>query len=296
MTELNPLLVLPTEAKVNIGYLRTKKASGVPITMLTAYDYPTASVIDESGIDAMLVGDSLAMVVLGHENTLAISMDRMIYHCQAVSRGTKRSFLIGDMPFLSYQVSVKEAIINAGRFIKEGGMDAVKLEGGRERIETIRGIVVSGIPVMGHIGLMPQSIHQQGGYGPQGRDAVSGKRLVDDAAFLEEAGCFGIVLESIPAKLAGYITRKLSIPTIGIGAGNECDGQILVTHDLLGLFDKFTPKFVKRYANLNIEMKIAFQNYISEVKNRGFPCKEHTIEMSRVEWEKFLNAHNEDNS
>jgi 3-methyl-2-oxobutanoate hydroxymethyltransferase len=215
-------------------------------------------------------------------------MDEMIHHCRAVARGAKTSLLVGDMPFMSYQVSIEEAVRNAGRFLQEGGMDAVKLEGGRERADAIRAIVGAGIPVMGHLGLTPQSVNQLGGFRAQGKTAITAKRLVEDALILEEAGCFSIVLEAVPARLAELISKKLSIPTIGIGAGNGCDGQVLVTHDLLGLFDRFTPKFVKQYANFHSEMQKAFADYIEDVETKRFPAPEHTVEMKDEEWEELL--------
>ncbi|MGC8855854.1 MAG: 3-methyl-2-oxobutanoate hydroxymethyltransferase, partial [Anaerolineae bacterium] len=227
---------------------------------------------------------------LGYENTLPVTMEEMLHHCRAVARGAKAALLIGDMPFMSYQVSVEEAVRNAGRFLAQGNMDAVKLEGGRERIEAIRAIVGAGIPVMGHLGLTPQSVHQLGGFRPQGKTALAAKRLLEDALLLEEAGCFGIVLESVPARLAELISKRLTIPTIGIGAGAGCDGQVLVTHDLLGLFDRFTPKFVKKYANLHEEMQRAFREYIADVHIRAFPAAEHTVEMSEEEWQALQRA------
>lgn len=274
--------------KITTLTFRQKKERGELITMLTAYDYPTALAMDKAGVDSILVGDSLGMVVLGYENTLPVTMEEMLHHCRAVSRGAKTALLIGDMPFMSYQVSVEQAVRNAGRFLQEGGMDAVKLEGGRERADAIRAITAAGIPVMGHIGLTPQSIHQLGGFRAQGKTAAAAKRLVEDALLLEEAGCFGIVLESVPARLAELISKRLSIPTIGIGAGNGCDGQVLVTHDLLGLFDRFTPKFVKKYANFHAEMQRAFADYIEDVETRRFPAPEHTVEMDDREWEGLL--------
>jgi len=274
--------------KVTTLTYRQKKERGEIITMLTAYDYPTAGSMDKAGVDSILVGDSLAMVVLGYENTLPVTMEEMLHHCRAVSRGAKASLLVGDMPFMSYQVSVEEAVRNAGRFLQEGGMDAVKLEGGRERADAIRAITGAGIPVMGHIGLTPQSVHQLGGFRAQGKSASAAKRLIEDALILEEAGCFSIVLESVPARLAELISKKLSIPTIGIGAGNGCDGQVLVTHDLLGLFDRFTPKFVKQYANFHNEMQRAFADYIEDVETKRFPAPEHTVEMKDEEWEALL--------
>ena len=256
--------------------------------MLTAYDYPTALAMDKAGVDSILVGDSLAMVVLGYENTLPVTMEEMLHHCRAVARGAKTALLVGDMPFMSYQVSVEEAVRNAGRFLQQGGMDAVKLEGGRDRADAVRAITGAGIPVMGHLGLTPQSVHQLGGFRAQGKTASAAKRLVEDAMILEEAGCFSIVLESVPARLADLISKRLSIPTIGIGAGNGCDGQVLVSHDLLGLFDRFTPKFVKQYADFHSEMQKAFADYIEDVETKRFPAPEHTVEMKDEEWEELL--------
>lgn len=278
--------------KVTTLTFRQKKERGEPITMLTAYDYPTALAVDHAGVDSILVGDSLAMVVLGYENTLSVTMDDMLHHARAVARGAKSAMLIGDMPFMSYQVSVEEATRNAGRFLQQGGMDAVKLEGGRERVEAIRSITGAGIPVMGHLGLTPQSMNQLGGFRAQGKTARAAKRLVEDALLLEEAGAFSIVLESVPARLATLISKKLSIPTIGIGAGVGCDGQVLVTHDLLGLFDRFTPRFVKKYANFHNEMHKAFTEYIDDVETKRFPAPEHTVEMDDKEWEALLSELN----
>jgi 3-methyl-2-oxobutanoate hydroxymethyltransferase len=253
--------------------------------MLTAYDYPTALALEREGIDAILVGDSLGMVVLGYPNTLPVTMNEMLHHCRAVARGARTPLLIGDMPFMSYQVSVEEAVRNAGRFLQEGGMEAVKLEGGRERLAAVRAIVQAGIPVMGHLGLTPQSLGLLGGFRPQGRTASAAKDLLEDALALEEAGCFSIVLESIPARLAALVSQELSIPTIGIGAGVDCDGQVLVTHDLLGLFDRFTPRFVKQYADLNAVMRQAFHAYMGDVTARRFPAEEHSVEMPDEEWQ-----------
>lgn len=280
--------VLSARKKVTTLTFRQKKERGEPITMLTAYDYPTALAMDQAGVDAILVGDSLGMVVLGYENTLPVTMEEMLHHARAVSRGAKSALLIGDMPFLSYQISVEDALRNAGRFLQQGGMDAVKLEGGRERAETIRAIVAAGIPVMGHLGLTPQSIHQLGGFRAQGKTASAAKRLLEDALLLEDAGCFSLVLESVPARLAEFVSRRVSIPTIGIGAGAGTDGQVLVTHDLLGLFDRFTPKFVKKYANLHAEMHKAFMAYIAEVQGKQFPAEMHTVDMADEEWQAFL--------
>ena len=270
--------------KVTIRLIQAMKTRHEPISMLTAYDYPTALVMDQVGLDIILVGDSLGMVVLGYESTLPVTIDEMIHHCKAVARGAKYAFLVGDMPFLSYQVSTSEAVRNAGRFLQEAGMNAVKLEGGIERAETIRAIVGAGIPVMGHLGLTPQSVHKLGGYRPQGRDADAAYKLLEDAQVLQEAGCFSLVLESIPGRLAELVSQRLDIPTLGIGAGAGCDGQVLVTHDLLGLFERFTPKFVKQYANLSGEMRRAFSEFTADVKTNAFPGAEHTVEMSADEW------------
>ncbi len=274
--------------KVTTLTFAQKKQRGEVITMLTAYDYATALAVDQAGIDSILVGDSLGMVVLGYENTLPVTMEEMLHHCRAVARGARYALLIGDMPFMSYQVSVEEAVRNAGRFLQEAGMDAVKLEGGRERLEAVRAIVAAGIPVMGHLGLTPQSVHQLGGFRAQGRSAAAARRLLEDALLLQEAGCFSLVLESVPARLATLISQRLEIPTIGIGAGAGCDGQVLVTHDLVGLFDRFTPRFVKKYADIHSEMARAFAEYRAEVEARLFPGPEHTVEMPDEEWAAFL--------
>ncbi|GBE02779.1 3-methyl-2-oxobutanoate hydroxymethyltransferase [bacterium BMS3Bbin06] len=261
--------------RVTINDFLKKKSEGKKITMLTAYDYPFARIVDEGGVDAMLVGDSLAMVVQGLENTLPVTMDEMIYHTRMVARAAERSMVIGDMPFMSYQVSVEDAVRNAGRFIKEGGAQAIKIEGGSEVAGKINAMVRSDIPVLAHIGLTPQSIHRMGGYRIQGRTDESGKQLIEDALALQEAGAFGIVLEAIPMALAREITGTLTIPTIGIGAGPYCDGQVLVTHDVLGLFERFVPKFVKRYVNLKKEAVDAIGRYREDVENGDFPGEEH---------------------
>jgi 3-methyl-2-oxobutanoate hydroxymethyltransferase len=270
--------------KVTTRTLLQKKQRGQVITMLTAYDYPTALATDQAGIDSILVGDSLGMVVLGYENTLPVTMADMLHHCRAVSRGARYALMVGDMPFMSYQASVEQAVGNAGRFLQEAGMDAVKLEGGRERLDAIRAIVDAGIPVMGHLGLTPQSVQQLGGFRAQGRTAETARRLLEDAFLLQDAGCFSVVLESIPARLGQLVSRRLEIPMIGIGAGAGCDGQVLVIHDLLGLFDRFTPKFVKRYAELHAEIAHALAAYRSDVETKAFPGPEHTVEMSDEEW------------
>ena len=279
--------------KITTNTFRQKAARGETLTVLTAYDYALASAVDRAGIDSILVGDSLGMVVLGYENTLPVTMEDMLHHCKAVARGAKYALLIGDMPFMSYQASVEEAVRNAGRFLQEAGMDAVKLEGGRERADAVRAIVESGIPVQGHLGLTPQSVHQLGGFGPQAKTSRAAIRLLEDAQILEEAGCFSIVLESIPARLGELVSERLEIPTIGIGAGAGCDGQVLVTYDLLGLFDRFTPSFVKKYADFHSEMGRAIAEYKSDVESGQFPAEEHTVEMPDDDWmrlEKWLNG------
>ena len=270
--------------KVTTRSFHLKKKAGEPISMLTAYDYATSLALDRAGIDSILVGDSLGMVVLGYETTLPVTMDDMLHHCRAVARGAKRALLIGDMPFMSYQVSVETGVANAGRFLQEAGMDAVKLEGGSDRAETIRAIVACGIPVMGHLGLTPQSVHQFGGFRAQGKTAAAAAQLVRDADALQAAGCFALVLEAIPSELAKLVSERLDIPTIGIGAGADCDGQVLVTHDLLGLFDRFTPRFVKRYADLHQVMGQAFEAYLAEVAAGRFPGEEHSLAMDADEW------------
>lgn len=271
--------------------LREMKAQGEKITMLTAYDFPIARLLDEAGVEVVLVGDSLGMVGLGYENTLPVTMEEMLHHVRAVGRGVRRALLVADMPFLSYQSSLEDGMRNAGRFLKEAGAHAVKLEGGREVADLTRRLVESGIPVMGHLGLTPQMIHQFGGYKIQGRTAAGAQRLLEDALLLEEAGAFSFVLEGIPWQVAGVITEHLRVPTIGIGAGPYCDGQVLVTNDLLGLFDDFTPRFVKRYAQLKEVIRGAFTRYREEVKARQFPGPEHSFSLDEQElaaWEGYL--------
>ena len=270
--------------------LQRKKEQGQPLTMLTAYDYPLALAVDRAGIDMILVGDSMGMVVLGYTSTVPVTMDQMVSACQAVARGAQYAFLIGDMPFMSYQADIPEAVRNAGRLVKEGNMDAVKLEGGREVARTVRAITDAGMPVMGHIGLTPQSVSKLGGYRTQGTSAGAGRKLLEDAQALDEAGCFSIVLEKIPDRLAELITRRISIPTIGIGAGVHCDGQVLVTHDLLGLFDRFLPKFVKRYAELHTVVAQALGDYKHDVETRAFPAAEHSFPIDDEEFSSLLQA------
>jgi len=275
--------------KITLLDINSKRTDHQPITMLTAYDYPSAQLVDKAGVEIILVGDSLGMTVMGYPTTVPVTMDEMIHHCKMVARGTEHAFLIGDMPFMSYQAGRSDAIRNAGRFLKEGGMEAVKLEGGEVIEDLVKSIVDSGISVMGHIGLTPQSVTKFGGYRVQGKTAESAKRLVSDALKLQEAGCFSIVLEAIPASVAEIITSKLSIPTIGIGAGNKCDGQVLVYHDLLGLYEDFTPKFVKKYANLSKSISDAVKEYCQDVKQRKFPSDMHSFKISTKELNKLNN-------
>ncbi len=274
--------------KVTIQTLVEKKANREPISMLTAYDYPTALLVDQSEIDMVLVGDSLGMVVHGLESTLPVTMDMMIMHCQAVRRGVKRAYVVGDMPFMSYQVSIEEAKRNAGRMLAEGGVDAVKLEGGRPMGETIRSLVAMGIAVQGHIGLTPQSVSAMGGFKVQGKSVEAAQALLADARVLEAAGVFSIVLEAIPDRLAALISRAVSVPAIGIGAGAGCDGQVLVVHDVLGLYQRFTPKFVKRYADLAGPMREAFAAYHADVSARAFPIDEHAYHLPDDVWQAIV--------
>jgi 3-methyl-2-oxobutanoate hydroxymethyltransferase len=263
--------------RVTVPHIVKMKQRGEKITCLTAYDYSFARILDEAGVDMLLVGDSVGCVVQGNHNTLAVTMDEMIYHTRAVVRGRKRALVIGDMPFLSYQAGREHAMQNAGRFLKEAGAEAVKLEGGVAIKETIAALIGAGIPVMGHIGLTPQSVHQFGGYKIQGRDQARREAVLRDAVAVEEAGVFAVVLEGMPLDLAQEITERLTIPTIGIGAGVHCDGQVLVIHDMLGLFDDFTPKFVKRYVDLKKSMTGAVKDFICEVKEKTFPAEEHSF-------------------
>ena len=264
-------------SKITIPDLLKKKAEKKKISMITAYDYPFAKIVDEAGIDGIIVGDSVGMVVQGLENTLPVTMDEMIYHTKIVSRAVQSTMVIGDLPFLSYQASVKEAIRNAGRFLKEAGASAVKIEGGAEVADHIRAMTKSDIPVMAHIGLTPQSIHRMGGYKVQGKTEESARRLLDEALVAEDAGAFSLLLEAIPMDLAKRITEKLSIPTIGIGAGPYCDGQVLVLHDVIGLFERFLPKFAKQYVNLKDQALQAIKAYRAEVENGIFPSDKQSF-------------------
>jgi 3-methyl-2-oxobutanoate hydroxymethyltransferase len=262
-------------ARISTVSLKEKRLRKEKISMLTAYDYSTANLVDVAGIDMILVGDSLGMVFLGYENTLSVTMEDMIHHTKAVVRGTKNAMVVGDMPFMSYHVSITEAVRNAGRFIQEGGAQAVKLEGGEERIATVKAILEAQIPVMGHIGLTPQSVNQLGGFKVQGKDLETAHKLIRDAKALDEAGVFAIVLECVPTQLAKRITEEVSVPTIGIGAGQYCDGQVLVINDMLGMFKGHIPKFVKKFANLEPIIIAALRDYKKEVEEGTFPGEEH---------------------
>jgi 3-methyl-2-oxobutanoate hydroxymethyltransferase len=268
-----------TRDKITIRTLPRMKAQGEKITMLTAYDYPLARAVDEAGIEVILVGDSLGMVVLGHPTTLPVTMDDMVHHCKAVARGVSRALLVADLPFMSYQVSREDALRNAGRLVKEGGAEAVKLEGGAEVLEAVEALVGAGIPVMGHLGLTPQSYHQMGGYRVQARTAEEADRLLKDAGALERAGIFSLVLEGIPSEVARRVTESLTVPTIGIGAGPSCDGQVLVAHDMLGLQEDLSPKFVKRYAQGRQVFLEAMRQFRTEVRSGKFPGPEHSYRL-----------------
>ncbi|MDP4089731.1 MAG: 3-methyl-2-oxobutanoate hydroxymethyltransferase [Bacillota bacterium] len=266
---------------------REAKKTSKKLTMLTAYDYSMAKLIDECEIDAILIGDSLGMVCLGYPDTLSVTMEDMIHHTKAVSRGAKNALIVADMPFMSYQTSVYDAVYNAGRLVKEGHAQAVKLEGGAAVIEQIRAIVNASIPVMGHLGLTPQSINAFGGFKVQGKSEEAARKLIEDAQKIEEAGAFAIVLECVPARLAELISSRISIPTIGIGAGKGCDGQVLVYQDMLGMFSDFKPKFVKQYAAIGDIMKGAIRNYIAEVQDSVFPSQEYEFKIDETVLEKL---------
>lgn len=265
--------------RLTIEDLKRKKRDGEKIAMVTAYDYPSARLVDEAGADIILVGDTLGMVVLGYDTTIPVTMDDMIHHTKAVVRGSQRALVVGDMPFMSYQVSPEEALRNAGRFLQEAGCQAVKLEGGVHMAPTVKRLVEVGIPVMGHIGLTPQSVHQLSGFKVQGKTPAAAVKLLNDAHALEEAGAFAIVLETIPAPLAKLITERVSVPTIGIGAGPDTDGQVQVFHDLLGLFTAFTPKHARRYAEIGDAIRRAVADYVADVRNRRFPTAEQSFQM-----------------
>ena len=272
---------------ITTSTIRQMKVEGRPSSMITAYDYAMARNVDEAGIDMILVGDSVGNVMLGYSSTIPVTMDAMIHHTQAVVRGTKYALVVGDMPFMSYQASEAEGLMNAGRFLKEGGCAAIKLEGGSEVCPLVKKMVTAGIPVMGHIGLTPQSVNQFGGFKVQGKDVAAAQKLLDDAKALEAAGAFSIVLECVPAALAAKVSELISIPTIGIGAGNGCDGQVLVCNDLLGVSNGFTPKFVKKYRDLHQEIVGAVSEYISDVRDRSFPAPEHTFKIDDEVLEKL---------
>ncbi len=274
--------------KNTVATLMMQKQAGEKITMLTAYDYTTAKIEDECGVNSILVGDSLGMVMLGYENTLPVTVDDIIHHTAAVARGAKNAFIVADMPFLSYQTGVYDAVVNAGRLVKEGGAHAVKLEGGAEVFEQIRAIVNASVPVVAHLGLTPQSVNVFGGFKVQGKSYDKAKKLIEDSLKIQEAGACAVVLEGIPAKLAEIITKKLVIPTIGIGAGNGCDGQVLVYQDMLGMTTGHTPKFAKRFAEAGNLIRQGISDYISETKNGAFPAEEHTYKIDDEVIEKLL--------
>lgn len=270
------------KGQVTIHSLKKQKLAGQKICMVTAYDATFARLFDEAGADVLLVGDSLGMVMQGHDSTLPVTMDQMVYHSKCVTRGAKRAHVVGDLPFMSYQASVDEAVRNAGRLVSVGGVGGVKLEGGEEFADVISKIVRASIPVMGHLGLTPQSVHKMGGYVVQGRDEDTARKILADAVALEQAGCYAIVLEGVPLELARTITRRLEIPTIGIGAGKHCDGQVLVSYDLLGLNPHFKPKFVKHYASMADQVKDAVGAYFGEVREGTFPDEEHSFRSNTI--------------
>lgn len=279
--------------RLTIPDLIERKAEGRRITMLTAYDYPTARLVDEAGIDVLLVGDSLGMVVLGHENTLSVTMDEMLHHARAVARARRRSLLVADMPFLSFQVSRREAVRNAGRFVKEAGADAVKVEGGRKRLDVIRAVVDAEIPVMGHVGLTPQALQAMGGFKIQGRTLGRAEAILEDAVALEGAGVFSIVLEAIPEELGALVTRAVKVPTIGIGAGRHCDGQVLVFHDLVGLEQRLAPRFVRRYADLAGSVREALAAFKRDVEAGTFPSDAETYPLDPEVARALIERHGE---
>jgi 3-methyl-2-oxobutanoate hydroxymethyltransferase len=274
--------------KLTIFDLQAKAAAGEKVFQVTAVDFPTAQLVDRAGIDCILIGDSLGMTALGYASTVPVTMDEMVYHAKAISRAAKRAILVGDLPLGAYHASTADAVDNAMRMVKEGGADVVKMEGGEDIVPMVEAVVRAGIPVMGHIGLTPQLMSKLGGFRVQGKSAAAGAQLVRDAVALERAGCFAIVLEAIPDRVAALVTERLEIPTIGIGAGPACDGQNLVLHDLVGLFDRFLPRFVKRYANVGEEIDRALQEFQREVREGVFPAAEHSFPMDDAEYEAFL--------
>jgi len=274
--------------KITLFDLQAMKQQGRKITMLSIPDYPMALLADRAGLDTILVGDSLAMTVLGYDTTVPVTMEEMLHHTKAVTRATKYAFVVGDMPFMSNNTSERDAIINAGRFMQEGGTDSVKVEGGANAAHIVTAIVKAGIPVMGHIGLTPQHISLLGGYRVQGRDVQTARRVIDDALAIEEAGAFAIILECVPNQISKIVTERLRIPTISYGAGESCDGQGLVAHDILGMFDKFTPKFVKKYAELGEQIQEAFEAYVSDVVSGQFPTDGHSFHIKKEDLEKVM--------
>jgi len=274
--------------KITLFDLQAMKQQGRKITMLSIPDYPMALLADRAGLDTILVGDSLAMTVLGYDTTVPVTMEEMLHHTKAVTRATKYAFVVGDMPFMSNNTSERDAIINAGRFMQEGGTDSVKVEGGSNAAHIVTAIVKAGIPVMGHIGLTPQHISLLGGYRVQGRDVQTARRVIDDALAIEEAGAFAIILECVPNQISKIVTERLRIPTISYGAGESCDGQGLVAHDILGMFDKFTPKFVKKYTELGEQIHEAFEAYVSDVVSGQFPTDAHSFHIKKEDLEKVM--------
>jgi 3-methyl-2-oxobutanoate hydroxymethyltransferase len=274
--------------KLTIPDLLARVKEGVPLSMITCYDYPSACIIDRAGVDIVLVGDSVAMTVLGYPNTLPATMDMMVVFARAVARGCKRAFVIGDMPYMTYQISASEAIRNAGRFMAEAGVDGIKLEGGRNMVEAVRGIVRAGIPVMGHLGLTPQSASMIGGYKVQGRSGGAAIALLEDALALQEAGVFAILLELVPARVAAVITEKLSVPTISIGSGAECSGQCQIFHDAIGMFEAFTPRHAKRYAEVGATIRTAMEAFVRDIQGRAYPGPEHSFKIEREALQEFL--------
>lgn len=274
-------------SRVTTSTLRSMKDRGEKITVLTAYDYTMARLLDQTGVEILLVGDSLGMVMLGYDSTIPVTLADMLHHTRAVARGTQKAMVLADMPFLSYHTSLEESVKNAGILMQQGGAQAVKLEGGKEIVPVIEKLVSSGIPVMGHLGLTPQQVHQMGGYSVQGKSEDTARKIIDDAKAIEAAGVFAVVLECIPYQLAEIVSKELKIPTIGIGAGAGCDGQVLVTHDLLGMYQDLAPKFVKRYGQLGESLKDAVSKYISEVKDGAFPAREHSFTMAEDEIKKL---------
>jgi 3-methyl-2-oxobutanoate hydroxymethyltransferase len=275
--------------KITVPEIRDRKG-GTPLSMITAYDFTMARLLDEGGADLLLVGDSLGMVIQGHPTTLPVTVDEICYHGRAVARGARHAHVVGDMPFMSFQVSAERALENAGKLVKEGGFESIKLEGGEEIAEHVRRIVAAGIPVMGHVGLTPQSVHAMGGFKVQGKDAEAAERVLDGARALEEAGAYAIVLEAIPPDLAADVTAAVSVPTIGIGAGPACDGQVLVCYDLLGMYPDLQPKFAKRFAEVGEQIMAATRSYVSEVREHRFPAPEHTFKPSGIRRPKQLPA------